>query len=79
MTVANNEIGFDDIATPAQVVKEYPELFDKPGCPTMAYLVRTRHLNGLVDAGAIIEPAARRPMIVKPKFLQWLLSRKKAT
>ena len=78
MTVANEDISFDDIATPAQVVKDHPELFNKPGCPKMDYLVRTRHLNGLADCGAIIEPAARRPMIVKPRFLKWMLNRKRA-
>jgi hypothetical protein len=76
MAVANEEIGFDDIATPAQVAEDHPELFNKSGCPKMDYLVRTRKLNGLSDCGAIIEPAARRPMIVKPKFLAWLLARK---
>jgi len=44
----------------------------------MEYLVRTRHLNGLSKAGAIIEPVQRRPMVVKSKFLQWMLSRQSA-
>ena len=78
MAAANEEIGFEDLATPAQMVKDNPELFDGPGCPKMGYLIRTRRLNGLADCGAVIEPAARRPMIVKPKFLKWMLSRKHA-
>ena len=72
------EIGLDDIVSPKDFEAKHPNLFDGPGCPKMEYLVRTRHLNGLSDCGAIIEPAHRRPMIVPPKFLQWLLNRKKA-
>ena len=74
----NADVGFDDICRPAQFAEENPHLFDQPGCPKMEYLIRTRHLNGLADCGAVIEPAARRPMIVKPKFLKWMLSRKSA-
>ena len=73
-----DEIGFEDICRPTQFVDEYPHLFDQPGCPKMEYLMRTRHLNGLSDCGAVIEPVQRRPMIVKPKFLVWLLNRKQA-
>ena len=72
------EIGLGDICTPKTFAENHPNLFDGPGCPKMDYLVRTRHLNGLSDCGAIVEPAHRRPMIVPPKFLSWLLSRKRA-
>ena len=67
-------IGFEDICTPAQFEKEFQHLFGK-GAPNMKYLIRTRRLNGLSDCGAVVEPVERRPMIVKPKFLRWLLSR----
>ena len=67
-------IGFDDICTPAQFEQENQHLFGE-GAPKMEYLMRTRRLNGLSDCGAVIEPVERRPMIVKPKFLKWLLSR----
>ena len=73
-----DEIKFEDICTPVQFVDENPHLFDKPGCPKMEYLMRTRHLNGLSDCGAVVEPVQRRPLIVSPIFLKWLLSRKKA-
>ena len=73
-----DEINFNDICVPRQFEKECPHLFQGEGAPKMETLIRTRHLNGLSDCGAIIEPAQRRPMIVKPKFLKWLLSRKRA-
>ena len=72
------EIRLDDICTPSVFEKEHPNLFEGEGTPTMETLIRTRHLNGLADCGAIVEPAQRRPMVVKPKFLAWLLHRKKA-
>ena len=74
----NEEIGLCDICTPTQFAKENPNLFEGEGTATIDTLVRGRHANGLTDAGAIVEVAQRRPMIVKPKFLKWLLSRKKA-
>lgn len=74
----NEHINFDDIVTPRQFAKEFPHLVDSPGCPRLHYLMRTRYLNGLTDCGAVIEPVQRRPMIVKPKFLKWLLNRKVA-
>ena len=69
-------ISFEDIVTPKDFEEQNPNLFAGKGTPKIDYLVRTRHLNGLADAGAVIEPAARRLMIVKPKFLKWMLSRK---
>lgn len=70
-----DQIDFSDICRPTQFMDEYPHLFNQPGCPRMSYLIRTRHLNGLSDCGAVIEPVQRRPMIVKPRFLEWLLER----
>jgi hypothetical protein len=70
------KVTFEDICPPGQFVEEHPHLFNQPNCPKMEYLMRTCHLNGLSDCGAVIEPVQRRPMIVKPKFLEWLLKRK---
>jgi hypothetical protein len=70
------EILLCDICTPARFVENNPNLFEGEGTPKMDTLVRNRHVNGLSDVGAIIEPAQRRPMIVIPKFLKWMLSRK---
>ena len=75
----NEEISLNDICSPAEFVKAYPNLFEGEGKPTMDTMLRGRHANGLTDAGAIVEPVQRRPMIVKPRFLRWLLSRKRAT
>lgn len=72
------EINFEDICTPRQMEREHPNLFQGEGALKMETLVRTRHINGLSDCGAIVEPVQRRPMIVKPKFLKWWLSRKTA-
>ncbi len=72
------QIDFSDICPPALFADENPHLFNQPGCPKIEYLMRTRHLNGLSDCGAVIEPVRRRPMIVKPKFLEWLLARRHA-
>lgn len=71
-------VNFEDICPPSQFVDENPHLFNRAGCPKMDYLIRLRHLNGLSDCGAVIEPVQRRPMIVKPKFLAWMLDRKLA-
>ena len=71
------EINFEDICSRGQFEDENAHLFNKPGCPKMEYLMRTRYLNGLSDCGAVVEPVQRRPMIVKPKFLRWLLKRKR--
>ena len=73
-----DEITFDDVCRPSQFVEEFPHLFNQSGCPKMEYLIRTRHLNGLTDCGAIVEPVHRRPMFVKTNFLLWLLSIKTA-
>ena len=72
------EVKLSDICSPGKFEQEYPNLFEGEGTPTMETLVRGRRVNGLTDAGAVIEPAQRRPMIVKPKFLKWLLNRKRA-
>ena len=64
-----------DICTPAQFEKDNPNLFSGSGSPKMRTLIRSRHINGLVACGAIVEPVQRRPMIVKPRFLKWLLCR----
>ena len=72
------EIKLEDICTPSVFEKENPNLFEGEGTPTMETIVRQRHLNGASDCGAIVEPAQRRPMVVKPKFLVWLLNRTKA-
>ena len=74
----NEEIGLKDIEAPKEFEKQHPNLFEGEGKPSLEYLLRTRHLNGLSDCGAVVEPVHRRPMIVPPKFLQWLLSRKRA-
>jgi len=72
------EVLLSDICTPSVFEKEHPNLFEGEGTTTMETLVRGRHANGLADAGAIVEPVQRRPMIVKPRFLHWLLNRKRA-
>jgi hypothetical protein len=72
------EIKLDDICTPSVFEKQHPNLFEGEGTPTMETLIRQRKLNGLTDSGAVIEPVQRRPMVVKQKFLAWLLNRKKA-
>ena len=73
----SKEIDLNDIVSPREFEKQYPNLFEGEGKPSLEYLVRTRHLNGLSDLGAVIEPLHRRPMIVRPKFLEWLLGRKR--
>ena len=72
-----DSINLNDICTPAKCEELYPELFAQPGSPSMKYLIRTRHLNGLSDCGAVIEPVHRRPLVVIPKFLKWMLNRKR--
>ena len=74
----NEEIGLKDIEAPKVFEKQHPNLFEGEGKPSLDYLLRTRHLNGLSDCGAVVEPVQRRPLIVPPKFLKWLLSRKQA-
>ena len=71
-------IGFDDIRTPARFEQEHPELFDGKGSASLEYIMRTRKINGLLDSGAVVEPVERRPLIVVPKFLAWLLARHQA-
>ena len=73
-----DKITLEDVCRPSQFVDEFPHLFNQPGCPKMEYLLRTRQINGLSDCGAVVEPVQRRPMIVKPKFLKWLLARKRS-
>jgi|GEM_PF-5610519 len=72
------EISLDEIYTPTEFARRYPELVDGPGRPKMTYLMRNRDHNGLVKSGAVIEPTERRPMIVAPRFLEWLLNRRAA-
>ena len=67
-----------DVVTPAQFEQENPHLFDGEGTPSLEYLIRTRRINGLANCGAVIEPVQRRPMVVRPKFLEWLLSKNAA-
>ena len=74
----NEEIGLSDIYAPKKFEEENSNLFEGEGTPTMDTMLRGCHVNGLSDCGAIIEPVQRRPMIVKPKFLKWLLNRKRA-
>jgi len=74
----NEEIGISDIEAPKKFEEENPNLFEGEGTPTIETLLRKRHVNGLSDCGAVIEPVQRRPMIVRPKFLKWLLGRKRA-
>jgi len=66
-----------DLRTPDAFQKENPNLFAGKGASSLNYLLRTRHINGLGDCGAVLEPAARRLLINPPKFLEWLLNRKK--
>ena len=70
-------IQLSDLRTPAVFKKEYQNLFDGKGSCSLEYLIRTRHINGLMDCGAIVEPVERRPLVNPPKFLEWLLNRKK--
>ena len=74
----NEEIGLSDICTPAKFEKDHPNLFEGKGSTAMDTLIRNRHANGLTDCGAIVEPVQRRPMVVPPKFLRWLLGQKRA-
>ena len=74
----NATITLADLLTPAQFEQENSHLFEGEGTPSLEYLIRTRHINGLSECGAVIEPVQRRPMIVRPKFLGWLLNRKAA-
>jgi len=74
-----DEITFSDVCSPEEFRKENPHLFDHPGRPKLEYLLRTRHINGLSECGAVIEPVQCRPLIVKPKFLEWMLNRTSAS
>ena len=51
-----DEINFEDVCPPEQLLEEQPHLFNQPGCPSLEYMIRTRHTNGLSDYGAVIEP-----------------------
>jgi len=74
--MADPDLG--DIVTPAKFERDHPDFFTGKGTPSMEYLIRTRHTNGLADCGAVVEPVKRRPLIVVPKFVGWVLSRKNA-
>ena len=67
-----SEITLNDVCTPAAFEEEHPELFAGREAASMGYLLRLRKINGLEDAGAVIEITPRRFLVVRPNFRQWL-------
>ena len=67
-----SEITLNDVCTPAVFKEEHPELFAGREASSMEYLLRLRKINGLEDAGAVIEITPRRFLVVRPNFRQWL-------
>ena len=62
------KIDFDDIITPDDFVKLYPDKFTQP---QITWLLRNRVKNGLQQAGAV-SYVNRRFYIIKQRFLEWL-------
>jgi hypothetical protein len=58
-----------DLCKPAELAKEYPELFTDG---QLEWLLKTRKKNGLDDSEAILKVSGKL-YINKPRFFDWLL------
>jgi len=67
-----SQLNYDDLIKPTDLAREYPDLFSDA---KIRWLIRQRDHNGLSKAGAIIK-CGRTILIVRPKFLGWLLANK---
>ena len=57
-----------DLATPEQLAEQFPGVLSAPG---VRWLIRQRHRNGLVQAGAVLI-VRNRALIVRSRFENWL-------
>ena len=67
-----SKITLSDVMPPAQFEQAYPHLFSGRDSLNLDSLVRQRKINGLEDAGAVIEISPKRFLLVVPRFIQWL-------
>ena len=68
-----HDTSINDIATPNEIVMEFPNKFTKG---QLIWLFRTRHKNGLQESGAALL-ISRKPYFNKPKLLEWFLAQNK--
>lgn len=61
-------ISLSDIASPAELAREHPDLFTEPG---LRWLIRQRHRNGLARAGAVLT-VRNRVVLVRSRLERWL-------
>jgi hypothetical protein len=66
------ETTLDEISTPEEILKQYPDKFN---LAQITWLLKSRHRNGLQKAGAVLL-IGRRFYINKPRFVDWLLAQK---
>ncbi len=69
-TVEHDSIPLTDIATPAELANEYPDIFTEPG---LRWLIRQRRSNGLDKAGAVLI-VRNRQVFVRSRLERWLAS-----
>ena len=66
--VEPDPIPLTDLATPAELARQYPHLFTEAG---LRLLVRQRHRNGLATAGAVLT-IRNRIVLVRSRLEHWL-------
>ena len=63
-------IPLTDLAAPAELAKEHPDIFTEAG---LRWLIRQRRSNGLDKAGAVLI-VRNRTVLVRSRFERWLAS-----
>lgn len=72
MQSETTQTNFNDICTAAEIVEQYPELFNKS---QIDWLLKTRHKNGLYETGAVLM-VSRKLYLKKSVFIDWFMDQK---
>jgi hypothetical protein len=67
-----DRINLSELMPPAQFEQEHPNLFQGRDALKIDSLIRQRKINGLEDAGAVIEISPKRFLVVIPRFTRCL-------
>jgi flavin-dependent dehydrogenase len=67
-SAARDPVSLDDLVSPAELARKYPDKFTEAG---LRWAIRQRRHNGLGDHDAVLI-VRKRAMLVRPRFERWL-------
>ena len=74
MTDELQQTNLDDACAPQALAEERPDLFTKQ---QLAWLLKTRHTNGLAESGAVLK-VSQKLYLNKSRFFEWFMQQKAA-